>query len=323
MKRIQLSNVSFEGDNNVYLLDDDVPTLIDTGDWTPETREKLASSLAEWGLAFADIERVFLTHWHGDHVGLADEIQEAGGATVYVHELDAPLVRGDRDAWDALSALHEQRFEEWGIPEDGRETLRAFFGTGHAGEATIEVTPIQDGESFSVGGSTLKAVHAPGHAAGLCLYEFGDEVFSGDALLPKYTPNVGGADVRVDRALEKYLRTLEAIETAGYDRAWPGHRDVISDPASRAREIITHHEERSYRVLDALSRLGPTDAWTVSADLFGELESIHILHGPGESYAHLEHLREAGAVHRDGHNYSLADGVADELATLETERWPL
>ncbi len=323
MNRIPLSNVSFEGDNNVYLFDDGVPTLIDTGDWMPETRENLATSLAEYGLEFGDIERIFLTHWHGDHIGLANDIQEAGGATVYVHELDAPLVGGDSDAWETLESLREQRFEHWGIPEEDRETLRAIFGSGPSLAETPEVTPITDGDSFSVGDDTLTAVHAPGHAAGLCMYEFGDEVFSGDALLPKYTPNVGGADIRVENPLEKYLQTLEAIEQAEYERAWPGHRDVISDPTGRARDIITHHEERSYRVLDALSRLGPTDAWTVSADLFGELESIHILHGPGESYAHLEHLREAGAVNRDGRNYSLADGIAETLTELETERWPL
>jgi len=148
-------------------------------------------------------------------------------------------------------------------------------------------------------------------------------VFSGDTLLPVYTPNVGGADVRVDRPLEKYLRALRGMVDADYDRAWPGHRDPIADPTGRAQYIIDHHEERSWRVLDALDRTGPCDTWTVSAELFGELDSIHILHGPGESYAHLEHLEREGTVVREGREYRLADGVSDELAELEAERWPL
>ena len=323
MEQIRLSNVSFEGDNNVYLFDGDEPTLIDTGDWTADTRQSLTESLAENGLSFADIEQVLLTHFHGDHIGLAGDIQEAGGATVYVHETDAPLVAGDESAWEEINELHERRFEEWGMPESGRETLRAIFQIGPDRDNAPTVTPIEDGDQFEVNGETLTAVHAPGHAAGLCMYERDDEVFSGDALLPKYTPNVGGADLRVDRPLASYLETLRAIVDREYERAWPGHRDVIEDPTGRAREIIEHHEERSWRVLDALRRLEPANAWTVSADLFGDLESIHILHGPGEAYAHLEHLREEGVVRRDGSEYRLADGIDEQVRDSDEKRWPL
>jgi hypothetical protein len=67
---------------------------------------------------------------------------------------------------------------------------------------------------------------------------------------------------------------------ADYDRAWPGHRDPIDDPTARAELIIYHHEERAWRVLDALPRKCPCDTWTVSDDLFGELKGIHILTAP-------------------------------------------
>jgi len=207
MHQIQLSNATFEGDNNVYLFDGAETGLVDTGDWTPETREQLSDALAARGLSFADIDRLFLTHWHGDHVGLAADIQAASGATVYIHEDDAPLVAGDPDAWARLDELHEQRFEHWGIPEYGRETLRNIFGHSGNREDAPDVTPIQGGDSFTVNGRRVEAVHAPGHAAGLCMYAFGDEVLTGDALLPQYTPNVGGADVRLEQPLANYLET--------------------------------------------------------------------------------------------------------------------
>ena len=320
MERIQLSNVSFEGDNNVYLFDGPEPTLVDTGDWMTDTREHLQDGLDNHGLSFADIDRIFLTHWHGDHAGLAGAIQDAGGATIYVHEADAALVAGDEAAWEAVGDLHERRFEQWGMPEEGRETLRAIFDAGPDREG-IEVTPITDGDRFELDGDSLRAVHAPGHAAGLCMYEYRTQVFSGDALLPKYTPNVGGADLRVERPLAQYLETLETIAERDYERAWPGHRDPIDDPTGRAREIIDHHRERAYRVLDALDRLAPADAWTVSDDLFGDLEHIHILHGPGEAHAHLEHLVRAGDVERVDDGYRLAPGVSDQLEGRDS--WPL
>jgi glyoxylase-like metal-dependent hydrolase (beta-lactamase superfamily II) len=189
---------------------------------------------------------------------------------------------------------------------------------------TPSVTTVEDGETLTVGGKRLQVVHAPGHTAGHCLFELdgGEEAFAGDALLPEYTPNVGGADVRLDRPLERYLRTLRSIADADYRRVWPGHRDPIDDPTGRAREIIRHHEERAYRVLDALGRLGPCSVWAVSADLFGELSGIHILHGPGECYAHLEHLEADGLVTVENGEYRLTEGTA-ERTRRDDERWPL
>ena len=60
---------------------------------------------------------------------------------------------------------------------------------------------------------------------------------------------------------------------------------------------------------------GPATPWAVSADLFGSLSAIHILHGPGEAFAHLEHLRDAGVVARDGRTFELLESDP-ELAPL-------
>jgi len=134
---------------------------------------------------------------------------------------------------------------------------------------------------------------------------------------------VGGADIRLDRALEKYIGTLHEIVEADYSRGWPGHRSPIDDPTARAEYIIDHHEERSWRVLNALRQHGPCDTWTVSATLFGALEDIHILHGPGESDAHLQHLERDGLVVREENEYRLEVGVVERLDNYDDKRWPL
>jgi glyoxylase-like metal-dependent hydrolase (beta-lactamase superfamily II) len=328
MERISLSNAAFEGDNNAYLFADGSETaLVDTGDGAATTRKQLESALADRGVGLADIDRVFLTHWHGDHTGLAGRIQTESGANVYAHARDAPLVTGDEDAWATMYDQQGAYFAQWGMPEDKQRALRERMAGAEPGDLAPEVTTFEDGDAFSVGGNELRVVHTSGHADGLCIFETERngrrEVFSGDALLPRYTPNVGGADVRVERPLEKYLRALRRIADADYHRAWPGHRDPIDDPTARAETIVHHHEERAWNVLDALRRNGPCDTWTVSDDLFGELDGIHILHGPGESYAHLEHLERAGAVVRDGSEYRLADGVAEQVAETDGKRWEL
>ncbi|WP_267643229.1 MBL fold metallo-hydrolase [Haloarchaeobius amylolyticus] len=327
MERLTLSNAAFEGHNNAYLFDDGPETvLIDTGDWMAATRTQLTEALASHGVAMADIDRIFLTHWHPDHTGLAGEIQSQSGAEVYVHAEDAPLVEGDEDAWATLHETQERYFDDWGMPEPKQAVLRERMAEPTALDAP-EVIPFADGDTFNVNGHELRVVHASGHAAGLCMFETtldgSPVVFTGDALLPVYTPNVGGADVRVENPLEKYLRALRYIADAGYDRAWPGHRDPIADPPARAEHIIDHHEERAWRVLNVLDESGPLNTWEVSAELFGELSDIHILHGPGEAYAHLEHLAQTGAVIPEGETYRIAERASEALAEENDQRWEL
>lgn len=319
MTRIRLGNTVFEGLNNVYLLEGDGLALVDTGVALPEVRAELVDGLADQGYELADVDEIYLTHWHPDHAGLAGDVQAESGADVFVHEADAPIVSGDEPAFLDDPDVQREQFDAWGIPDGPREALREFL-SGKMGDLVgqpADVTTFSDGDVLSAPDRDLEAVHLPGHAAGLTAFafdteagpardgEFGGEAFVGDAILPNYTPNVGGADTRVDDPLERYATSLVRIVERDWDRAHPGHRDVIDDPARRAATILEHHRERTARIINVLSEHGPCDAWTVSAHLFGDLEEIHILHGPGEAYAHLDHLANAGVVAQEGIEYEL------------------
>ena len=319
---VSLGNRAFEGNNNSYLLgtaDGATTTLVDTGVAVPATRDQLRDGLKRHGLGFADVEQVLLTHHHADHTGLAGEIQAESGCPVYVHSADAPLVAQEPAAMEAAETRLRDCIEAWGMPRDKQEKLLDFLeSTSGIDGDPPDVTTFEDGATFDVGPVELEAVHMPGHAAGLAGFAVpgrdGEELFSGDALLPYYTPNVGGADTRVDGALAKYLDTLAAVAEREYARAWPGHRGPIVDPAGRAADIVTHHRERTERVVDVLAD-DPATPWEVSADLFGSLSTIHILHGPGEAFAHLEHLGDAGVVAHDGRTFELLESDP-ELAPL-------
>ncbi len=301
MECISLGNEEFEGRNNAYLFTtDETVGLVDSGVATANARETLKSGLAAHGLTFTDIDDLVLTHWHSDHAGLAGEIQDAGNSRVHAHRTDAPLVARGEHAIETFDQLRESSFQDWGIPEPELTELMDFLkNTNSIGGTSVDITPFNGGDQLTVGGQPLRVIHTPGHTAGLCCFDLTDgTLLSGDAVLPEYTPNIGGSDPRVDAPLQTYLRSLRTLDECGFDRFYPGHRETITNPADRISELISHHHDRTRRVLKTLERLGPADPWTVSAELFGDLSGIHVMHGPGEAYAHLDHLHTAGAIER-------------------------
>lgn len=342
MKRIRLHNSEFEGENVVYVLDDGTETvLVDIGAAQEAVRSDLRAGLADLDRTVADVDAVLLTHWHYDHCGLAGEVQAASGATVYAHEADAGLIAGTETSPFDDADERDARLAAWGVPEDPRRELTAFVDThlDLAGEP-VDVTPLSDSDELTLAGVDLTAVHLPGHAAGLVGFTAeadavaatrGDDAvgvtdgdspdgdgdadgggsatqaaFVGDAILPRYTPNVGGADLRLSEPLAQYADSLCRLAALDPAVAYPGHRDPITAPRDRALEILQHHRDRTRRVIDVLADRGRSTPWAVSAALFGDLSEIHILHGPGEAYAHLAHLTAAGVTERDGDRYGLA-----------------
>jgi len=263
--RIQLENTEFEGANAVYLLGADEAgptTLIDSATAQPDVQRGLADGLADVGVSVTDVDQVLLTHFHGDHAGAAGAIQAATDAVVRVHEADAPLVAREETPLERLEARHEELFTQWGMPDDAQAELRRVLDDDRLWSSTDAVVePFTDVDRFAVGEREIEVSHLPGHTLGQSgfVLDDGDEraLFSGDALLPKYTPNVGGADVRDEDALAAYLDSLVRIVEGDFDIAYPGHRTPIHTPGRRAKHILEHHRTRTERVVECYAITPP------------------------------------------------------------------
>jgi glyoxylase-like metal-dependent hydrolase (beta-lactamase superfamily II) len=145
---------------NAYLVvGGDGLLLVDTGAFGGAAR--ILATIHGLGRQPRDLRHIVLTHWHPDHMANAAELRRLTGATIAIHELDAPVLAGIER------------------PAKGRRAmgllLRVFGITPIVADVVLRAG---DG----IGG--LEVIHAPGHTAGSIALRGDDGVlFTGDALL--------------------------------------------------------------------------------------------------------------------------------------------
>lgn len=278
---------------HAYLLPgDDGWTLVDTGIGLPDAKETWAAELDEAG---GRVARIFVTHFHPDHVGAAADVHELTGAPVYQGALDyaqCELVWGN-PAWS-------ERLVDWfrlhGAPDTvtaelvGQSSVYRPFVRYQRDPILVEAGEQLDG---------WEIVDAPGHADGqLCLLKDGVLV-AADHVLGRISPTVGLWPASRADPLGDYLEALARTVELGPTVALPGHGDVIEDPATRVRELQEHHRLRLEETVAALGA-DPQTGYEVSFPLFGE----DLAAGPrrfavAETLSHLERLVRTGAAVRD------------------------
>ena len=112
--------------------------------------------------------------------------------------------------------------------------------------------PLNDAEVFAAGGTTLRAVHTPGHAPDhFCfLDETTRDLYSGDLA------RIGGTVVipaSRGGSLSDYLASLRKVRALEPARLLPAHGPVVSRPAELIDEYLAHRAAREGQIIAALA----------------------------------------------------------------------
>ncbi len=135
------------------------------------------------------------THNHPDHTAGNASIMSQTGAQLFIHRLDADKLRSFMN--------------------------RAFSRMLGGSKSPKPHILLNDTDTITIGKTTLKVLHTPGHSpGGICLYMEGN-VFTGDTL---FVGGVGRTDLR-GGSLKTLLKSIhEKIYTLPKEtRVWPGH----------------------------------------------------------------------------------------------------
>jgi glyoxylase-like metal-dependent hydrolase (beta-lactamase superfamily II) len=261
--RIELPTPWPVGPVNVYLIEDDPLTLVDSGPLWDVARAVLEASLEAIGYRLEQLRRVIVTHQHLDHGGLARVLSDRSGAEVCA--LDALV---DWFATYPASIESEDHFagrllRRHGASDPALAALAEHNRDARSHGAPVTVTtPIRQGDVLEFAGRRLQVLHRPGHSPSDTVLHDAERgtLFGGDHLLPHVrssvvlAPPLDGSEVHIrPRAFLDYLASLAATQAMDLELVLPGHGEPIADHRALIADRLRRYQATTERVAALLT----------------------------------------------------------------------
>jgi glyoxylase-like metal-dependent hydrolase (beta-lactamase superfamily II) len=292
---------------NLWLLEDGPGwTIVDCGFALDESREAWDRIFAET-LGGRPVQRVIVTHYHPDHIGLASWLTERWNAPMWISEKEWLHARMHvlGTGGDASEGARRDFARRAGLDEDSSQVFAERQGNYRRGVPSVPQSyrRIGEGSAIEIGGREWRVIigegHAPEHA---CLYcaEAG-VLIAGDQILPRISPNISVQTYEPDGdPLARYLASLKKLRVALPPDilVLPSHNLPFYGVHQRIDELASHHEARCGEVITACAQ--PTSAAGLIPVLFRRLLDRHQMgFALGEALAHLHYLESQGALTRE------------------------
>jgi len=292
---------------NVFILvHEGKVTLFDTGLNTHETVACLEESLHGIGKNLSDIKRIFITHYHIDHCGMAGRIQNVSGARIHMSEQSIPFIMV-RDQREYLFAERIRKFcSKHGLPDKIIDAITALFIAFKKAGSSFSIDEFYTGNPVSLGdGRELQVIATPGHTHDHVSFYFPKEdiLLSGDHVLPEITPNLSPNLFSPEfRPLRSFLKSLSIAESLPAKMVYPAHGKPFGNLKERIQEIRDHHQIRKKLILESVKK-GMKTTFIVSQDIFGrDLSDFDQFLALNETYVHLIELLYEGLINEENMN---------------------
>lgn len=243
----------YTGDGTwVHLIGTDALVVIDPGPDDPAHLQALSTAIAG-----RPVEAILVTHTHRDHSPAAAPLSALTSAPVWGC---APLV----------------------IPGE----QEAGFDAAYAPDRILT-----DGETITLAGATIEAVHTPGHTSNHLCFAWEHRLFSGDHVMGWSTTVI----IPPDGHMGAYMASLARLQQRPETIYHPAHGEPIEDPQRLLRGLLTHRVQRE-RQLQRLLGEAPASLEELTQRAYPALDPRLIPAARATALAHLISLAERGAV---------------------------
>ncbi len=212
------------------------------------------------------ITRIFATHTHNDHSPATVALKARTGATVH-----------------GLAARHREWQDASFVPD-----------VTPTGGERIELVP----------GTTLAAIHTPGHASNHLCYLLEEEktLFTGDHVMQMSTVVINPPD----GDMRAYIESLRSLLDRDFDWLAPGHGFLMAEPRRAMEKIIAHRLGREAKIVAALRDLQPASSEALLDQVYADVPAkLHPM-AMRSLTAHLLKLRDDGVATQSGGSWSLS-----------------
>ena len=293
---------------NLWLIGNEDKTLVDTGMHLPEVVDNWSSLIQKDNL---NINRVFITHMHPDHVGM-------GGWFVDNHNCDFMMSRTDYLQCRVLSSDKSGNvpqvaidfYKRAGMAEEMLERYVSRFG--FFGSIIYPLPSsyirVKNNDVFQFGSREWRVLEGSGHTMEhLCLYSLDEKyLISGDQILPTISSHVGVFPTEPEaNPLEDWINSCKRLKSQVAEDVLvlPAHGRPFIGAHKRLDALINLHETN----LESLCKLlkTPKQAPDTFSVLFNrDINESNFLMALGESIAHLNCLEQRGVIQKE-----LIDGI--------------
>lgn len=291
-------------ESNVFMAESaDGWTVVDTGVNIGENQERWKRALTEIGITFRHIKKIYLTHYHHDHLGLAGWLQEKSGAVVYLPQDDVQMFTAFISTDHYRQAIEDTCLQEGWTYELVDQLTHDIHGIGKLARPYPYLTPLAPQESFHLGEHEYRIVPVPGHSDGHYVFfsPTAGHLFSGDNVVAHTVLHLTDwPHTRLLNPLHLHLQALQQLKKPAIHLVLPGHGPCFGALADRIDLIQTHHQKRKDQILQGLKSCTP--AWNLACNIFRDHPYIHVKRLIlAETLAYLYALVEENQVAVDRH----------------------
>ena len=286
--------------NNIYIIDNGNDLiLVDCGSGLEQANNDLVAGFTAVSEKFnkkfslKDITQILITHGHIDHFGGLPFVRQFTNAPIGIHLLDRRVLSNHEERAIVVARRVENFLESAGVSESHRQELMQVYLFA---KQYYQSTPVQflleDGQT-TVG--DIMVHHTPGHCPGQVCLQLDDVLLTADHILSRITPHQAPEDITKNMGLGHYLDSLTKMSHVdGIRLGLGGHEDAMDDIYGRIEAIKASHDDRLNKILDICQ--SPKSLADISRDLFGKVESYHVLLALEETGAHVEYLYQRGEL---------------------------
>ena len=308
--RLRIPTPFAVGRVNVYLIEDEPLTLVDSGPNSGTSFDELQRGLAALGHELADIGLIIITHQHIDHLGLVSIVASHSSADVAAIDAAVPFVENYPDEAAADDEFALGLMLRHGIPEDVATALQSVSRTFRAWGARAKVTRVlRDGERIELRDRALEVHFRPGHSPSDTVFLEPERriLIAADHLLkhissnPLITRPRDGSGER-PRALVTYLESLRKTREMDIELVLPGHGDPITDHRALIDERLALHSRRADKIFRLIADR-PRTAYQLAQSLWGNIAVTQAYLTLSEVLGHTDLLLaedRVGELERDG-----------------------